>query len=308
MALEDLTGHTIAYVVGNPGAPTAGETTLSGRLTSAGASVTFEDDNTMGTNVTAANGYTAWIIAETSASGTVGSSLATSTLPGFQGKLFSWDAHNIAGAGETVLASQSQFDLIDDTHYIATNAGLSAGTITVYNTVANMQYTTTANLASGVDIIGNAVGDTTRFMLGAVETGATLLGGSPSTAPARRVLWALWPTNPNLNANGLALWDAGINWMLGFDVTAEPQDVTADPVDYARDMSAVSIAQGVLANPADYSRATDGVMINQGVLADPATYDRVMSFVVINGDTGTVERRLGSNGRLRRVIRRDLGR
>jgi hypothetical protein len=145
-----------------------------------------------------------------------------------------------ASGNSDMTLDRTKINIVDPSHPLA--AGLS-GEVTVFDSEPSevsmgywWQYGR-GNLASGVTLIADAVVDPVpaepQRAIFAAEVGAQLLGdgtaGRPTTAAGRRVFFFLSDYgSADLTAEGLALFDAAINWAAADPPVGIPGDYNAD--------------------------------------------------------------------------------
>lgn len=251
MALQDLTGHSILFVVNTPASPLAGETAFAARLTEAGAAVTFSGGAAAPTNIA---GHTMFIASASLLSSDLGAGLWDVEVPGLLTEAYVWDDHGFVNT-PGFLASQTQIDIVDSSHYLA--AGLSGTGLTVYTSAQNLYYG--EGPAAGAQIVATVAGVESQPCLMAFETGAELTSG---TAPARRVCLFMHEGWDNTaNDNGLLLIDAAVHWVLGLDGPPAAQSQAGRP------------ATGVAAVVVSQAAADEGAGASAGVAAPLASHE-----------------------------------
>jgi hypothetical protein len=154
------------------------------------------------------------VISSTVLSGDVGTKFTASATPVLQWEsalndefLLSATGGNLAGQDSIVITSEGAAHPL--------GAGLPEGTVVVRTTPTTFHTASDLNLAPGAIVIARAASpDNTSPVILAVDAGGILNNGSP--APARRVSM-FWGNEglDNVNAVGLSLFDAAVNWALG---------------------------------------------------------------------------------------------
>lgn len=197
----------VLFVVGNTSL-NSGDTWVNNRLATLGYNVELVDDDYVQTED--ANGKGLVIISSTVSSGKVGNKFTNSSVP-----VLTWEAwllDNLQMTGPTSgydygnTGSQNSLTINDPSHPLS--AGLS-GTVQVftYNNSMNWGWVNNSSAASRVALVGNGP----DYGILAYDEGDALFNGA--SAPAKRV--SLWLNNTAatlLNSNGVALFDAAVNW------------------------------------------------------------------------------------------------
>ncbi|XAM00380.1 LamG domain-containing protein [Phycisphaeraceae bacterium D3-23] len=195
----------VMFVVRNSGSLTAEETRKQSLFESWGYTVSILDDGAGQTafDTAAAESEVAFISSDASY-GTVGSKLRTHPL-GVVYELAQMSYYfDIATNGG--LASGTQIDIVDNTHYIT--APFSTGVLTVADSSITLHRNRT-NVASGANRIAEPTYNDDYALL-TVETGAALLNSN--TAPARRVKLPWTGDTSNLNDDGRLLTRRALEW------------------------------------------------------------------------------------------------
>jgi hypothetical protein len=190
----------------------AGDSAVFNRLAFLGLPVVVQ----LASTTTSADGDGKQLIAISSSvlSGDVGTKFTASSTPVIQWEQALVDEFLISSAG-SLLGGQREIVITDAGAAHPLGAGLPAGTNLVRTTAVEFHFATEVNLAPGAVVIARAANDTnTSPAIVGVDTGGTLNNGSP--APARRV-HMFWGDSglSNVNAAGLSLFDAAVNWASG---------------------------------------------------------------------------------------------
>lgn len=241
MALQELTGLSVLFVVNTPDSPLGGETVFAQRLVEAGATVTYSGGADAPSNI---NGQDVFIASASLLSSDLGAGLAAVDVPGVLTEAYVWDDHNLVTT-PGFLASQTQLDIVDSGHYLA--AGLSGVGLTVYQTAQNLYYG--EGPGAGAQVVATVAGQATQPCLIAYEVGAALVSG---TAPARRVcLFMHEGWDSTANDNGLLLIDAALNWALGLDSDSPSvaRSLGASPAAGGTTVAVVQAGSGEAAGP-----------------------------------------------------------
>lgn len=227
---QSTTTSNILLVVGSLTLNTS-EGQIKSRLEGQGHSV----DTVTGANVTTtqANGYGLSIMSKTVNSGNVARKLHQSTSP-----CMFWEDNQQAGEDFLYMATiydsghsttgwhgNSQVVIINDSAPTALKAGLT-GTINLYDSSREMTFapysdgtgTYTAGdrllVPGAIDVAEHNSGGSGQWSLYTVESGTTLSDGT--SALARRGYFGLYDdTFQYLTSDGLALFDAMIDWLIG---------------------------------------------------------------------------------------------
>ena len=217
-AVQPAAAATILFHGGGAGATSGGDAAVLAHLQSVYGvdNVTYMQGEMAAADGSSADGFDAVIISSTLGSGTVRNKYED--LP--KG-LMNWEQalmrqrggeFNMSENGQTQ-GDQTQIEIVDPTHPLA--AGLS-GVVTVADAPGTMSFGVD-NIGAGVSLVATSVGGDSAIF--AADVGDALLGdgsaGNPATAAGRRVMFFLENSNfSDMNANGLALFDASVAYVV----------------------------------------------------------------------------------------------
>jgi len=214
-------------VVSNPAAPTASETALRNRLQSTlGFEASFVADASA--VPTYANFASLILVSSTVGSGNI-TKYRDVTAPIIDWEWAAYDGLALAtGDGASIDNTQTQIQIVNASHPLA--AGIPAGAVTLFPAPATQMASVETNLLAPSAIVVALAADplfNTRAVLFGFEKNAVLnpdpISGSPVTAPARRTgIFLGGDTFTALNADGLKLFDAAVNWTANLVGTAVP--------------------------------------------------------------------------------------
>lgn len=200
---------TCLLVVAAPGTPAAGEVALRSRLLSEHGFTTVEYYDDSSAEKADAATYDLIVLGASCVSGTLGTKYASVAAPMLILEAFVWDDHSFC---TNTIANASE---VDGTVTDAALAGLALGTYTLSSsgTASTRLYGgTKVSFAAAVEHFLDRTGDTAYSIGWRCEAGASLLSG---TAAARRVgLGFHENAYDNLTADGNAILDAQVNWLL----------------------------------------------------------------------------------------------
>ncbi|MDQ5823423.1 MAG: DUF6443 domain-containing protein, partial [Chloroflexota bacterium] len=208
VGLDPVTPKSALLVVGNAGSLTTGETTIKNRLLTQGFVVSIRDDDSL--DKRHAQGKSVVLVSSSVTPASVDTRLTYMEVP-----VLAWDAQlfdelGISPAGMTDVgfaASQTQVSISNASHAMA--AGLS-GTVTVSSSAGNMAW---GKVNANAQKVATLTSDSTKAVIFGYEKGAAMHG---LVARARRVGFFMSDnTASTLTANGLALFDAAVNWAIG---------------------------------------------------------------------------------------------
>lgn len=191
-------------VIGGGGTPTSGDNTVKSQLEGLGYTVTFRD-----CALSADFNYDVIVLCESCASGTLINKYNNSTAPvvvlepGVAGDMD-------FGADGTVGGSEDNIVILDSSHGMA---GGFSGTVLVQPTATRIDYLPAASLAASAQQVYSVEALSTNIAGFGYESGATM--ANSHVAEARRAYVGLFPdaSISGLNANGLALLDAAVQWV-----------------------------------------------------------------------------------------------
>lgn len=229
LSATESRGQNVLFVA-NVDGDVAGNQSVIDRLANFfGFNVTVRDHDTPTTPVaTDATGMDLVVISSTTLSGNVGTSFADAdaTFRAMQIPTIQWeqalhDEFMFASSGRE-LAGADTVTIVDPNHFLA--AGLT-GDVQTRTSATTFHISTENNLAPGYQIIATADGDPA---IGVVEPGGLLNDGT-TTASARR-LDVFFGDNAlvDATAEGLALFDAAVQYALGLDLSFDPGDFNDD--------------------------------------------------------------------------------
>lgn len=208
----------VAFVIGAL-PPNASEAALIQRLVKTGLVVTpIDDDAAVPSDI---NDRALILVASTSGSGNI-TKYRDVPVPIINWEWAAYDGLGMAEAdGGTIDNSETQIDIVDATHPLA--AGLPKGLRTIFPAAA-------AQMAAGepvpsAKIVAVAADGSGRAVLFGFEKGALLSEAVVPglKAPARRVgIFLGGDTFSGLNADGLKIFDAAVNWAMNRSATQPP--------------------------------------------------------------------------------------
>ncbi len=210
---------SVAMVVGNPGALSAGENTMAERWLGAGYGVAVLDDDTVTPAAVEAHsfGFISW---------SVGSSvpavraLDSVDVPVWVGRPTYLDNFELTGSGGGAYGSKpgNTLTIEDETHPAA--AGRT-GTVVIQGATQKVSYGIPSSAAA---VVATSTGDASVFTL---MTGDQLPSGD--TAPSCRMTFPVVANAPaSYTPDGWAMFDAMTQWALDCPPTPPPPEPTGD--------------------------------------------------------------------------------
>lgn len=203
------TTPTAVEVVGDPAALTSRDTWLRDRLQDAGWTVNLVDDN--GIVASVADGKQLVVISESVASGTVGGTFTSVSVPVIVAESFVLDDMGMTGTAGTEFGNTAT----DQTQVAITTAGsthpLGAGFPVGNVTTSSASMSHGWGKPSGSSIVAATLpSDSSKATIFGYDAGAAMVTG---TAPARRAAWFHYSgAGSSLNDNAAALFDAEVTW------------------------------------------------------------------------------------------------
>ena len=193
------------------------------RLSSIGYEVTVVPQSDVGSAFTVADAerFDLLLVSE-SISSSGADPLIGANVPMMHNESYGWDNHGfiVPELKAATWVMGSSIDVVNDTHHIAVDAGLSAGPLKFYNIDAAWTADLVSALAPGAEIIAQTTvvdGDnvTGYALVFAIEQGAELAGGA--TAVNRIVGFSIPADKPYdagvMTEEAWALWEAAVNWL-----------------------------------------------------------------------------------------------
>jgi hypothetical protein len=190
----------IGLVVGNSGAPTAGDASVRSRLETVGYTVTYVDDS-----AAAPAGFDGFVVAASCTAATVAAKYDAVAEPVVTLLFDVWDDNRLATNVGASTAANATYDL--EAHEIT--AGF-ADPLTVLTGALAQRGVLASALPAGATVFARPGADATRAAGWLVDAGGTLTSG---VAPARRVALFLpdtWPTT--LTTDGQILVERVFEW------------------------------------------------------------------------------------------------
>ena len=192
------------------------------RLVSMGYVVTDVPSSDVGSTFTIAEAETFDVLV---VSESIGSSSADpligANVPMMHNESYGWDNHGFidnANKGPAWVSDATAMDIVNDTHPISVDAGLSAGPLEFYiNPGTSWTADLVSALAPGAVSLAQINSDGTDYVLVfAIEQGAELAGGIPAS---NRIVGFSIPGNNSYVAGeitdeGWAFWEAAIRWLV----------------------------------------------------------------------------------------------
>lgn len=216
----------ILVIVGDPSSLSTGDENIAARLTAAGHTVEYRDEDAPEID----EGFDGFVISDSSIAANVGSKYATVTKPCILLENGPWVAYGMTSATGT--GSGTQWTVTSGTPL---SGGLS-GTRTVFTTSVSTNAAQVSGLGAGAIIGARWSSDTSLTSYWGYEAGGEMAVG---VAPARRV--ALRFTNTvmggQLTADGLTLLDAAIAWAF----ESGEEEVDANDTAEGADAAAVTV-------------------------------------------------------------------
>jgi hypothetical protein len=218
-------GSRILLVMGNAYSMNASDAAIMNRLLSNGHEVDIASAVMINRRGAAAhlNGVNLVFILPSAGDGDIGNRFRDSNVGVVVSRRQLFDdfdfGPNQDGTGWGIVGGQTQVNIVNAAHPLA--GGLAAGNRTILSTGRNLNFGG-AFPASVIEIARNSAGD--RVVYFAFERGAALLNSR--NAQARRVGFFLEQNGENLNADGLRLVDAAVNWAMNPLILTSPQDQT----------------------------------------------------------------------------------
>jgi hypothetical protein len=222
-----------ALYVAAAGGPNGSDNAIVARLQSQGWQVRVVGDTPSQTSD--ANGMNLIIVSSTVGSGNVGGKFTAVPVPLINWEealqdnlLLTTDEANVTRAST---AGQDAITIVKADHPLA--AGLGAGAKTIVTSAQSFSWGVPAASAT---LVAAMADDPTHGAIYAYDTGATLIDGV-TKAPARRVHFLLTnDTFPNLNADGVKLFDAAVKWAANL-----PERVAAPALNLARTATGITL-------------------------------------------------------------------
>jgi hypothetical protein len=187
------------------------------RLVSMGYEVTVVAQADVGSAFTIddADTYDLLLVSESISSSGADPLIGTTT-PTMHNEAYGWDNWLVTTPSNITWLSGASVDIVNDSHPIAVEAGLSAGPLAFYNTEATWTADLVSALAPSAELIAQTTVDSDDFALVfAVDEGAELADGSVSSK--RIVGFSIPADNPydagRMTDEAWALWDAAIDWL-----------------------------------------------------------------------------------------------
>jgi hypothetical protein len=185
-----------------------------------GYSVQIVESTEVGTTFTAddCNALDLLLVSESIGSSSADPLIPTTT-PVLHNEAYGWDNWFIMGVRTDIRWSNTftELDIVNDTHPIAVDAGLSVGPMAFFSDPGNVVTTELVSMmAPGAELIAQMTIDTNDYaVVLAVEKGAELANGE---AASRRTVGFSLPGQAQVAADGLtdegwAIFDACINWL-----------------------------------------------------------------------------------------------
>jgi hypothetical protein len=194
----------VLFVVGNTNLNN-GDAWVKSRLQQLGYNVQLKDDNYVSADH--ANGKGLVVISSTCNSANIGSKFTNTSVPILTWEPFLYDdlkmASNFGSAGSQYKVTVNEAD-----HSAV--AGCS-GSFSVYNYYGNMNWGTVPSTGNNAAKMVRLYGENNKFGILAYEKNGTMINGVK--APERRISFFIDDNSAvYLNANGVKLFDAAINW------------------------------------------------------------------------------------------------
>ena len=191
-------------VVGNVSSPTVADQSLAGRLVALGYTVSYRDDS-----ASRPSGVDLAVLSSSCSGSTLGNKYKTYLGPVVS---FAHTAHDSMDWSQDVISNnQTQIDVVNDSHPIAVDAGLSLGLTTVYDSAHLLWSDDRVPEETTATVIANhpTTGDANFY---AFDTGDLDTDSRPMEN--RRVAVPLYfgSVDPPINATGGAIVDASVIW------------------------------------------------------------------------------------------------
>ncbi len=229
----------VAFIVSNVSLTNQGDVLINDILIDRGFNVTLVSQNEdAATTLAAADAADLAIVSESVGSGNVNTEIKDSTSPVLLYEAYLYDDFQWTGntsisndfnpeddAGNTLPDMTDSITIVEPAHPLA--AGLPAGDVAVYTDVGRLTY---GRLTAPASVVATVPGHPDTATIFAYEAGDRALDGT--TIPARRVGFfsaGLTLTSNEFTDDGLALFNAALNYALGFTEVA-PGDFNSDGV------------------------------------------------------------------------------
>ncbi len=160
--------------------------------------------------------------------------LIGTTAPVMHQEAYGWDNWSFMGPAVSITwQSGTEVDIVNDTHPIIVNAGLSIGPMTFFDPQNSWTTELTSNLAPGAELLAKiTVGGEDSAIVFAIEKGAELANGNP--AASRTVgfsLPGLFPSDggpfgpERMTDEAWVFYDAAIAWLVPEEAPEAPEMV-----------------------------------------------------------------------------------
>ena len=212
-----VTAGNAALIVANTDLSLGFDQAQNDRLESLGYEVTVVLSTDVGSEFTIddANTYDLVLISESISSSSADPIIGTSA-PMMHNEAYGWDNHFFTTNTDIRWVNGAEVDIVNDTHPIAVDAGVSVGPLQFFDPVSDWTTELVSVLAPGAEIIAQVtVGASDFAIIFAIEKGGELVNGEP--APRRTVGFSLpgaaYQHASVMTYEAWALWDASIAWL-----------------------------------------------------------------------------------------------
>ena len=158
------------------------------------------------------------------------------TTPVMHNEAYGWDNWHATIGASITWQNVGDVDIVNDTHPIAVEAGVSAGSVSFFDPATGTTTDYVSALAPGAEIIAQTTISQDYALIFTIDEGAELADNS--LAPARFAGFsipadlAVSYTASNMTDDAWALWEATIKWLTDASVNVDDKSVAATPAQF----------------------------------------------------------------------------